>query len=110
MIWDNYFLEAAEKIGREPSPGPKLEGWVKEAGFQNVHHKTFKFPLGLWPKDPKFKEVGMLNLAQALNGLEGFSLRLFCGVLGWSKEEVLVLLSKVRKELKSQTVHPIFNL
>jgi hypothetical protein len=110
VIWDNYFLEAAGKLGRDPSPGPKLEEWVKAAGFQNVRHQMFKFPLGVWPKDPKLKEIGLINLTQALDGLEGFSLRLFCDQLGWTEEQVIVLMAKVRKEFKSQVVHPIFNL
>lgn len=47
---------------------------------------------------------------QVLGGLEAFSLRLFCAVLGWKREEVLVLLSKVRSELKGLSIHAAFDL
>ncbi|CAM1511202.1 Fc.00g087150.m01.CDS01 [Cosmosporella sp. VM-42] len=104
-IWDQTFLKAADKLGREPCPGPRLEQWVKDAGFKNVVHHRFKFPMGPWPKDPHKKDVGMCNLVQTLDGLEAFSLRLFCGILGWSKEEVLVLLAGVRQELKTRAFH-----
>lgn len=83
---------------------------MREAGFKNVTHRRFKFPVGPWPKDRNMKEIGMYNLAQVLQGLEAFSLRLFCDVLGWQKEEVLVLTSKVRKELKSPAIHAQFDL
>jgi hypothetical protein len=110
MQWDRHFLEAAHKMGRDPSPGPKLEQWVKDAGFVNVTAHRFRLPLGPWARDPLKKEVGLCNLAQALDGLEAFTLQLFCGVLGWKEEEVMVLLTKVRRELKSDAFHAQFDL
>lgn len=103
-------LGAARKIGRDPCPGASLEKWVTEAGFHDVTHHRFKFPIGPWPRDAKLKDVGMYNLTQVLGGLEAFSLRLFCDVLGWRKEEVLLLTSKVRKELKNLKLHAQFDL
>jgi hypothetical protein len=110
LTWINTLLEAARKTGREPSPGPRLEGWVRDAGFTNVTHQRFRFPIGPWAKDPHLKEVGLYNIQQVLSGLEAFSLRLFCHVLGWPKDEVLVLLSKVRNELKNPNLHAQFDL
>ncbi|KAJ9150561.1 S-adenosyl-L-methionine-dependent methyltransferase [Coniochaeta hoffmannii] len=104
--WIDTLLSAARKIGRDPCPGVSLEKWVRDAGFTEVVHQRFRFPIGPWPKDPKLKEIGMFNISQVLQGLEGFSLRLFCDVLGWQQEEILVLTSKVRKELKDMKIHP----
>jgi hypothetical protein len=103
-------LPLASKINREPCPGPKLEKWVKDTGFKNVIAKKFKFPLGPWPKDKLLKEVGMCNLQQVLNGLEGFSLRLLCDVGGWTEAEVTVLLAQVRRELKDPSIHMMYDL
>lgn len=61
--------------------------------------------MGPWPKDPKLKEIGLYNLTQASEGLEAFSLRLFTGMLKWTQEAVLVLLAKVRKDLKNPNIH-----
>jgi hypothetical protein len=47
---------------------------------------------------------------QATEGLEAFTSRLFTKVLGWSIEEVQVLLGFVRKELKSPKLHIYVNL
>ncbi|KAJ3952112.1 hypothetical protein N0V92_011452 [Colletotrichum tropicale] len=96
-------------MGRTGCPGLKLEDWVKDAGFQNVKHYKFKCPIGPWAKDPQHREVGMLNLIQTLDGLEAFSLKLFCDVLGQTKEEVLVMLAKVRQEIKSNALHAMFD-
>lgn len=84
--------------------------FVKDAGFENIKAQMFKVPIGPWAKDPRMKDIGMCNLAQILDGLEAFSLRLFCGVLKWTEEEVHVLLAKVRQELKSGKIHALFNL
>lgn len=51
----------------------------------------------------------MLNLIQTLDGLQAFSLKLFCDILGQKKEEVLVMLAKVRQEIKSSTLHAMFD-
>lgn len=83
---------------------------MRDAGFTNVTHQRFRFPIGPWPRDRHLKEVGMYNIQQVLSGLEAFSLRLFCQVLGWEENEVLVLLAKVRSELKSSTLHAQFDL
>ncbi|KAK7441937.1 UMTA methyltransferase [Colletotrichum acutatum] len=103
--WDHEFLKAAKLCGIEPCPGSKLEHWVKDAGFINIGHKTIRVPLGPWAKDEYHQDIGLGNLIQLLDGLEAFTLRLFCGVLGKTEEEVSTQLSEVRQELRSQVFH-----
>ncbi|KAF6812090.1 methyltransferase [Colletotrichum sojae] len=110
-VWNKALVKALKDMGREPSPGPQLEGWVREhGGFDRVCHEQIKCPIGLWPKDEHFKEVGMINVASIIEGLEGFSLRVLCGVLGRTKEEVLVELASVRKELKTNAFHALLDM
>lgn len=103
--WIDILLSAAAKVGREPLPGIKLKQWVTDASFVNVREEVFRVPIGPWAKDPDMKQVGHINLVQILEGLEAFSLRLFCDVEGWSETEVTVLLANVRNELKSGAFH-----
>ncbi|KAF5527280.1 Pyrrolocin cluster transcription factor fsdR [Colletotrichum aenigma] len=103
--WCNTLIDACNKIGHDPNPGPKLERWVKDAGFINVVHQSFPIPLGPWPKDPHYKDVGMTNLIHYVEGLEAFSLRAFCAIMGWTKEETLVHLAHVRREMKKGDFH-----
>ena len=49
--WITKLLQAAENFGRDPSPGSKLEKYMKEAGFEDVHHEKYRMPIGPWPKD-----------------------------------------------------------
>ncbi|KAJ0361975.1 hypothetical protein COL154_006486 [Colletotrichum chrysophilum] len=111
--WSRTFVTTLRSMQLDPAPGPQLEGWIRQQGsFTNITHQKFKAPVGPWPKDKAYKDLGMLNLIQTLDGLEGFSLRMFCGVLGRTKQQVLDQLSDVRRELKSNafTVTSTFTL
>lgn len=103
--WNHDFASAAQKVGRTVQPGPQLENWVREAGFEDVYHEKVPLPLGIWPKNKKLKDIGAFNLVQLKDGLEGFSLRLFTHALGWAPEELQDLLGKVRKDLGDKTIH-----
>ncbi|TDZ47428.1 Secondary metabolism regulator LAE1 [Colletotrichum trifolii] len=107
--WNKELIDTCESIGRTSRPGPQLRGWVEEAGFENITHQRFKCPLGPWAKDPFYKDIGMLNLVQLLEGLEAFSLKVFCDVLGWTKEATMVMLASVRNELKENAFNGIFD-
>ncbi|KAF2185641.1 S-adenosyl-L-methionine-dependent methyltransferase [Zopfia rhizophila CBS 207.26] len=107
--WLSLLIDSSCKNGKEPCPGPNLEGLMKDAGFQNVVHQKVKLPIGPWAKDEKQKEIGLFNLVQVLDGLEAFSMRLMTGVLNWQPEEVEVLCAKVRSELKSKSMHALYD-
>jgi trans-aconitate methyltransferase len=49
---------SARQAGKEPSPGPRLQGWLTDAGFVNVVHQKFKLPVGPWPKDQRQVSIG----------------------------------------------------
>jgi hypothetical protein len=102
-LWVQKVIESVAKYGIEAEPGPKLEDWVKEAGFQNVVCKVFPFPMGTWPKDKRLKEIGAFNLISVLDNLEGMSLRAFVNAHGWTPDEVKVLCAQVRSALKEKT-------
>ena len=47
---------------------------------------------------------------QCIDSLESFSMRLFTSILKWEPEEVKVLCSKVRAELKNKSSHRMYDL
>jgi len=103
--WLDLFYEGASKTGRDHRPGIKLEGWVRDAGFTEIYHQKFRLPVGRWPKDERLKMVGAWNLINCLEGIEGFTMGLFTRMLGWTAEEVQVLLAGVRKDLRNPKIH-----
>lgn len=103
--WNEAFAEACNKIGKDPGWPEKYTVAMTEIGFQNVTERIFKWPVNSWPKDKHMKEIGEWNLVNMLDGLEGFTNRLFTGVLGWSMEEVQAFLVGVRKDLQNRSIH-----
>ena len=49
--WTSQIVQGLKKVGMEPEPGPKLVGWMKDAGFTNIQEKILPIPVGVWPKD-----------------------------------------------------------
>lgn len=105
--WNQAFLGAIRAVGRDPTPGPGHEGRVREAGFINVTAQKYKAPLTPWAKDWHYKDLGMMNLVLTIDGLEGFSMKMFTEVLGRTEEDVEVEIMGVRNELKANP--PVFH-
>lgn len=123
--WYKYFLEAGDKLGASTRSATKYKQQLIDAGFQNVEQVEYKWPINMWPKDPKYKELGENTLdmnqtwcthfadsragAWTLNnieaGLQGISLMLFTNVLGWSATALEAFLVDVRKDLKNRNYH-----
>jgi hypothetical protein len=51
--WCSEVSGVLESLGLEPNAGPKLLGWVKDAGFTDIHQEKMYLPVGTWPKDKK---------------------------------------------------------
>ncbi|KAF6804291.1 methyltransferase domain-containing protein [Colletotrichum musicola] len=109
--WMSAFMAACASTGRDPSVGPKLEGWVREsAGFTNISSHVLKVPLGPWARHQYYKDLGMMNLMLTLDGLEALSLKLFAEMLGWTEERIAGELEAVREELKSCAFRALFDI
>lgn len=42
------------RTGYDSQPGPKIEGWCRDAGFVNIKAYKLPIPIGAWPKDKKY--------------------------------------------------------
>ena len=102
--WNELFNASMESINRTARPCAMLRSHAEAAGFINIREVKLKVPLGPWPKDPELKQIGMTDLVQLLDGLEGFSLKTLEAV-GWSQSEIEVFLASVRREMKSGKFH-----
>lgn len=78
---------------------------MRAAGFVDVRHEVYKVPMNPWPKDPKLKELGRFQQLQVYLGLSSYTIAPFTRTLGWSPEEVEVLLAGLRREFKDTRIH-----
>lgn len=97
--------EAAAKFGRAFQEIPELVGIMEEVGFVDVKLHLLKWPSNSWPRDPKHKELGIWNNENFCNGFEAFTMAPFTRAHGWKREEVLVFLIDVRKDLRDRSIH-----
>ena len=109
--WGKIFRQAGEKMGRTFEVSDHWEDWLRAAGFSGVIHRdAVRLPIGGWAFDPKWKEVGTFNRMSLEQGLEGFASYICTQVLGWSVEEVTVLLARVRQAIKNKAYHAYYPL
>ncbi|KAK6223057.1 methyltransferase domain-containing protein [Colletotrichum tabaci] len=103
--WAAHMREAAAIWKRPLDSCMFYKQQLAEAGFTNVTERVYKWPSNPWPKDGKFKELGMWTYENIGVGLSGLSLALFTRALGWSKEQLEVFLVDVRKDMKDRSIH-----
>jgi hypothetical protein len=104
--WEALWNQAVESVGMTGRCFPyQMAQQMKDAGFVNVMVREYKMPVGPWPKDKRLRESGQYNLVGLWEGLTGLSLRVFTKILGWSVEEMEILLMQVRAEWKKRAIH-----
>jgi hypothetical protein len=103
-------MNAAECIDTSLERPWEYRQWMEEAGIVNVKEYVYRFPINAWPKDPKLKDLGLWEMANMLEGIEGFSLVFFTEVLGWSRKELEVLLANVWKDVTNRKIHACWQL
>ena len=108
--WSNFIIEASIKFQRPINVAQTYASLMREVGFENVVESQFKWPQNRWPRDRKHKEIGMFTQANVAEGLEGLSMALFTRGLEWSKEEVIVFASQVRKDIKDVRIHAYWSM
>lgn len=104
------FQEIGARIKAEPDAPLHFHEYMHEAGFENISQTVMKIPTSPWPKDPRLKKIGALELMNFLDGAYGFLVRGYTKELGKSWEELQLLLMQMRKELTTQRYHSYVSL
>jgi hypothetical protein len=108
--WCKLFFECGRKTGRtwKIARDGRQEEYMREAGFTDLSSKSWRLPVGGWPQDKKLKQIGLCNGAFIDRSIDAFAIFPIGEILGWSKEEVMVLVSQMRKALKEPRALPYF--
>lgn len=102
--WFQIITEGAANLGRPWTNVVHYKRWMEEIGFEDVTEKKFYWPVNAWAKGKYYKQLSIIAQADFLSALEGLSLKVM-GSMGWSAEEVQVLLVEVRKDIKDTNIH-----
>jgi hypothetical protein len=108
--WSNLLQDGFAANGHSMRTALEYREWLTDAGFVDVTVVKEKWPTNSWPRDAKYKQIGMWNYENGTAALQALSLAIFTrpkeqGGLGWRTEELEVLLSQVRKEFKDKSIH-----
>jgi len=103
--WDRLVLECSHKWGSPVDSVLKYKDYLAEVGFTNIVEHEYIWPSNSWPKDKHHKMIGFWCTQNLSDGMEAISLMPFTKILGWSVEEVQVLLAHARKELYDRKIH-----
>ncbi|KAL2108131.1 hypothetical protein VUR80DRAFT_4249 [Thermomyces stellatus] len=108
--WSEITNNAFRDSGRSLDTALNYEQQLAEAGFVNICVIREKWPTNRWPRDKKYKQLGIWALENCLSGLSSWTLAIFTrpkseNGLGWSREEVEVFLADVRRDLKDTNIH-----
>jgi len=100
--YDQLLATAYQSAGCTRNVAELLPAWLAEAGFVNVTERRARIPVGKWPLLPAMKELGKLYKEVVLTGLEANAVAPLTRLLGWSKEEVDVLVGNMRREVSDR--------
>ncbi|ETI24408.1 hypothetical protein G647_03777 [Cladophialophora carrionii CBS 160.54] len=105
-FWEREWTRGMEMIGMGGYCRPQLVmEQMQHAGFINVVCRSFKLPVGPWPRDETLRQAGLFGLVNVLEGLQGLSLKIFTGLLHYSLDELEALLVECRQEVRDRSVH-----
>ncbi|KAJ0276631.1 hypothetical protein CBS470a_010701 [Colletotrichum nupharicola] len=108
MKTGNLLLEATTNAGRKYIYPPDLKSMMMEAGFDGVTMQLFKWPVNSWPKERKYKEIGQWQNENLFQGWEAICMAPLTRALGWTKEEVTVLMAQNRQDFNNRNIHAYF--
>ncbi|KAJ9157233.1 Methyltransferase domain-containing protein [Pleurostoma richardsiae] len=105
LKWNNWMLEGVRRMGRNPLAALQLNKLMAEAGFVNITEKRLAVPINAWAKGAEHKVLGAMEMINLLEVAQGITMTVFTKALGWSEEEVEMLLTDVRNNLKDRSIH-----
>ncbi|TDZ22278.1 Secondary metabolism regulator LAE1 [Colletotrichum orbiculare MAFF 240422] len=103
--WADEVVDAMDKIGRTLRLCKLWKQLLVDRGFEDVREVVYKWPTNTWPRDRMMKEIGGWGLANLDSFLETAALGTLTNIKGWSREEVLVMCSEARREMRDPSIH-----
>lgn len=103
--WSKLLNEASIKLEHPYEEIDTFKDMMAKAGFTDIVDARFKWPTNHWPKDKKYKELGVWNNENIKIALESLTMAPFTRAHGWSSDKVNVFLAEVRKDLNDPKIH-----
>lgn len=96
-------VDGLARVGRDATRIKHLRKLLVAQGFVDVVEKVMPYPVGAWPEDRHYRDVGRWMAHNVALGLDGSIKMLLAAGLSWSEAQDLT--TRVRGELKTNLVH-----
>ena len=103
--FSEMMIEGSRRFGKDLTHPTRYKDYMKAAGFIDIVEEQFQWPINTWPKGKYYKTLGLWYNQDLLDGLSGMAMAICTRGLKMSREEVELLLEKVRKDLKDTRIH-----
>lgn len=74
-------------------------------GFVDIRDEVIKIPLNPWERDSHQKDIGRWYNLGMTEGMEAVSLGPFTRIFNWSRDDVIRLITDVKKEICDRRIH-----
>jgi hypothetical protein len=78
-VFTEYLRDAMKKMGRTSPDAEFLKNLLETACFEGVTTSQIKEPVGPWPKDPRLKRAGAMNLLNGETTFDSYGMALLLG-------------------------------
>src|SRR3569833_226711 len=99
---------AFAKFGMDITLPSKLEGFLRDVGYDNILCKIKKVPIVVWARDKTLRLIGLYQKMAVVDIMPAFAGRPFAA-LGMTPTESQVTAALARKGLEDTNVHRYFN-
>lgn len=108
--YDLVNAEALPRIGRHGARLERMAAFLKMAGCVDITTSTYKQPYGLWPRDPRQKQIGAIAMLAMETGIEAYVMAAATRIMGMEAEEAQKLCAEAWKSCKNKNHHVYTNL
>ncbi|KAK9769831.1 hypothetical protein SCAR479_13484 [Seiridium cardinale] len=109
-IWNKNFKRGLRKFGSSPNWALQWKAIMQDRGCLNVQERRHPVPLNPWPPGQRLQKQGQMMAENVQAFLEGATMPVFTGALGWTHDQVQELLAALRKEVVDTEVHGFLTL
>jgi SAM-dependent methyltransferase len=104
--WQSLMVDGLKNLGKDFGKVKEYGQYMKDAGFVDIVEKKYTWAIGPWIRGKKQKLWATWMMQNFLDGIHGWNMAILIRGMGWTVEEVEILLTKVREDVKDwRNVH-----
>ncbi|CAP70369.1 uncharacterized protein PODANS_3_4520, partial [Podospora anserina S mat+] len=97
QVWSQSYLQSIQHY-KDPRVALRLQTLMTQAGFVEVESRLITLPLSGWSNDPRDRDIGVANRANAHRLLSSLAMYPFSQGLGMSNTDIQLLVAQARAE------------